>query len=412
MEIHALLLDLMIVLLSARVLAEVAARLGAPPVIGELTAGVLLGPSLLGWVDASGPMVLLAEIGIILLLFEVGLETDVSLLLRTGAKSVTVAAAGLLVPFVLAFGLAHWVFDRSLLTSLFVGGTLTATSIGVTMRVLSDLGRHQSREGRVVLGAAVLDDVMGVVLLAVLYEFSIGGGVNLTNAGKVLLFVGVFFLIAPVAAKAISAVIDRFDAVSPIPGLIPTTILSLVLLFAWLAHVVGAPQLLGGFAAGLALSRRFFLPFGLAIRTRPAFAARIEEQMKPVIHLFTPLFFVTVGLSVNLRLVDWGSPFIWVVSLSLAAVAVVSKMVGAFLIRETTFLKVVIGLAMVPRGEVGLVFAELGRTSGILGNDMYAALVLVIALTTLLPPFGLKALYRRHGPLPEDEGDDAGGRPP
>jgi Kef-type K+ transport system membrane component KefB len=415
MEIHALLLDLMIVLLSARVLAEVAARLGAPPVIGELTAGVLLGPSLLGWVDASGPMVLLAEIGIILLLFEVGLETDVSLLLRTGAKSVTVAAAGLVVPFVLAFGLAYWAFDRTLLTALFVGGTLTATSIGVTMRVLSDLGRHQSREGRVVLGAAVLDDIMGVVLLAVLYEFSIGGGVNLTNAGKVLLFVGVFFLMAPVAAKAISAVIDRFDAVSPIPGLIPTTILSLVLLFAWLAHVVGAPQLLGGFAAGLALSRRFFLPFGLAIRTRPAFAARIEEQMKPVIHLFTPLFFVTVGLSVNLRLVDWGSPFIWAVSLSLVVVAVVSKMVGAFLIRETTFLKVVIGLAMVPRGEVGLVFAELGRTSGILGNEMYAALVLVIAFTTLLPPFGLKALYRRWGPPPEDggeEGDEAGARPP
>jgi Kef-type K+ transport system membrane component KefB len=231
--------------------------------------------------------------------------------------------------------------------------------------------------------------------------------VNLVGAGKVLLFVGLFFLIAPVMAKGLSAVIDRFDAVSPIPGLIPTTILSLVLFFAWLAEVVGAPQLLGGFAAGLALSRRFFLPFGLAIRTRPEFAARIEGQMRPVIHLFTPIFFVTVGLSLNLRVVDWGSPFIWLLSLSLLAAAVAGKVIGALLIRETGFLKVIIGLAMVPRGEVGLVFVELGRTSGILGDELYAALVIVIALTTLLPPFAMKALYRRYGAPPDPEGAPA-----
>jgi len=402
-EIHTLLLDLMVILLSARVLAEVAARLGAPSVIGELVAGVLLGPSLLGWVTPTGPILLLAEIGIILLLFEVGLETDVSRLLKTGAASIQVAAWGLVLPFVLAFVLAHYVFDRPLLASLFAGGALTATSIGITVRVLSDLGRHQAREGRVVLGAAVLDDIMGVVLLAVLYEFSVEGGVNPVSAAKVLLFVGMFFVLAPVLAKVISAVIDRFDAVSPIPGLIPTTILSLVLFFAWLAHVVGAPQLLGGFAAGLALSRRFFLPFGMAIRTRPEFAARIEEQMKPVIHLFTPVFFVAVGLSLNLRLVDWGSSLIWAISLSLLVAAVVGKVAGALLIREPMRLRVIVGLAMVPRGEVGLVFAELGRTSGILGDTLYAALVIVIALTTLLPPFAMKAIYRRYPPPPEPE---------
>jgi Na+:H+ antiporter len=395
MEIHTLFLQLTVILLSARVMAEVAARLGAPPVIGELAAGVVLGPSLLGWVAPEPALRLLAEIGIILLLFEVGLETDAAGLVRTGRASLQVALYGLVLPFGFGFFLARGAFGLDLLPALFVGGTLTATSIGVTVRILGDLGRQQSREGRVVLGAAVLDDVMGVVLLAVLYEFSLGGGVSLANAGKVILFIGLFFLLATPAAKGISAVIDRFDAASPIPGLIPTTIVSLVLLFAWLAHVVGAPELLGGFAAGLALSRRFFLPFGLAIRTRPEFAERIEHQMKPVIHLFTPIFFVMVGLSLNLRVVDWGSPAIWLLSGSLFVVAVAGKMIGALLIRETPVTRLLIGLAMVPRGEVGLIFAELGRTAAILADDTYAALVLVIALTTVAPPFAMKWVYRR-----------------
>jgi len=398
MEVHVLFLQLTVILLAARVMAEVAGRLGAPPVIGELVAGVILGPSVFGWVAPEPAIKLLAEIGIILLLFEVGLETDAASLVRTGRASLQVAIYGLVLPFGLGFVLAHGAFGLGLLPSLFVGGTLTATSIGVTVRVLSDLGRQQAREGRVVLGAAVLDDVMGVVLLALLYEFSIGGGVSAANAGKVVLFIGLFFLLATPAAKAISVVIDRFDAVSPIPGLIPTTIVSLVLFFAWLAHAVGAPELLGGFAAGLALSRRFFLPFGVAIRTRPEFAERIEDQMKPVIHLFTPIFFVMVGLSLNLRLVDWGSPTIWLLSGSLFLVAVVGKMAGAFLIRETPIRRLLIGLAMVPRGEVGLIFAELGRTAGILADEAYAALILVIASTTVAPAFVMKWVYARYGP--------------
>jgi len=398
MEIHILFLQLTVILLAARVMAEVAARLGAPPVIGELLAGVILGPSLLGWVAPEPAIKLLAEIGIILLLFEVGLETDAASLVRTGRASLVVALWGLVLPFGLGYGIAHHAFGLGLLPSLFVGGTLTATSIGVTVRVLSDLGRQQSREGGIVLGAAVLDDVMGVVLLALLYEFSIGGGVSFANAGKVVVFIALFFALATPAAKAISAVIDRFDAVSPIPGLIPTTIVSLVLFFAWLAHAVGAPELLGGFAAGLALSRRFFLPFGLAIRTRPEFAERIEGQMKPVIHLFTPIFFVMVGLSLNLRLVDWGSPTIWLLSGALFVVAVAGKMVGAFLVRAAPVTRLLIGLAMVPRGEVGLIFAELGRTAGILGDTPYAALILVIALTTVAPAFVMKWVYGRYGP--------------
>jgi Kef-type K+ transport system membrane component KefB len=396
MESHDFFLTLLIILLTARIFAELATRLQAPSVIGELFAGVVLGPSLLGWIEPTEAIRLMAGIGIILLLFAVGLETDVKRLVSTGLESIVVALAGFILPFVLGFGLAYGLFELPLMVSLFVGGTLTATSIGITVRVLSDLKRQHSKEGQIVLGAAVLDDVMGVVLLALLYEFSIGGGVSLVNTGKVLIFIAAFFVLAPVAAKLMSVVIKRFDARSEIPGLIPTTIVSLVLFFAWLAYVIGAPELLGGFAAGLALSRRFFLPLGIALHSDEAFAERIETQTKPIVQLFTPIFFVMVGLSLNLREIDWSSPFIWLFSLSLLVAAVAGKLFGALLVREIWTVRWMIGTAMIPRGEVGLIFAELGRESGVFSNDVYAGMVIVIALTTLLPPFFMKWYYRRY----------------
>ena len=397
MHAHDFFLNLLIILLTARVFAELATRLKSPAVIGELFAGVVLGPSLLGWIEPTQAIRLMAGIGIILLLFEVGLGTDVKRLVSTGLESIVVALAGFILPFLFGFGLAYGLFELPLLVSLFIGGTLTATSIGITVRVLSDLKRQHSKEGQIVLGAAVLDDVMGVVLPALLYEFSIGGGVNLVNTGKVLIFVAAFFVLAPAAAKLMSVIIKGFDASSEIPGLIPTTIVSLVLFFAWLAHVIGAPELLGGFAAGLALSRRFFLPLGVALHADEAFAARIEAQTKPIVQLFTPIFFVMVGLSLNLREIEWSSPFIWLFSLSLLVAAVAGKLFGALLVKESWRVRWMIGTAMIPRGEVGLIFAELGRESGILSNEVYAGMVIVIALTTLLPPFVMKWYYRRYG---------------
>jgi Kef-type K+ transport system membrane component KefB len=398
MDISSPLLQIMVILLAARLLAEVATRLKAPSVIGELLAGVILGPSVLGWMAPSDTIRVLAEIGIILLLFEVGLETDILNLARTGGKSAVVALVGFILPFLLGFAVARTLLDLEMLPALFVGGTLTATSIGITVRVLSDVKRQDSTEGRIVLGAAVLDDVIGVVLLALLYEFSIGGGISLVNTGKVLLFVLLFFALAAPAAKLISLVIKRYEAVSETPGLLPTTLVSLVLFFAWLAHAVGAPELLGGFAGGLALSRRFFLPFGAALHADPAFSQRVEHQMKPIIHLFTPMFFVMVGLSLNLRDVDWGSAFIWYFAITLLIVAAAGKLAGALLIREPWPTRWLTGVAMIPRGEVGLIFTELGRSSGIFDNQTYAGMVIVIALTTLLPPFVIKAMYRRYQP--------------
>lgn len=396
MENQTFFLYLLAILLTARIFAELATRLKTPPVIGEILAGVVLGPSLLGWVEPVEIIKLLAEIGIILLLFKVGLETDVRRLAQTGIKAAIVALPGFFLPLLAGFALAFWVFNLSLLASLFIGGTMTATSIGITVRVLADLKHQDSVEGQIVLGAAVLDDILGVVLLALLYEFSVGGGVNVGNIGKVMLFIAAFFVFAPVAARLISIVIKRFDSASEIPGLITTTIISLVIFFAWLAHAIGAPDLLGGFAAGLALSRRFFLPFGAALRADPEFTSHIERQMGPVIHLFTPIFFVMVGLSLNLREIDWGSGFIWQFSLSLFAISVVGKLSGALAIKEPWQVRLMVGTAMIPRGEVGLIFAELGRIAGVFTNEIYAGMVIVIAMTTLLPPFAMKWLYGRY----------------
>lgn len=398
MEASAFFLSLVLVLLVARVFGELAAWMNVPPVMGEMLAGIMLGPSLLGWVEVNNIIQTLAEIGLILLLFEVGLDTDLSCLVKSGHKASVVAIGGFIAPFLGGFLLSYWLFDLSLLLSLFVGGTLTATSIGVTVRVLRDLKRHKSREAQVVLGAAVLDDILGVVLLALLYEFSVYGGISLTNASKVLIFIAIFMMLAPIVAKLMAETIGRYNKTSKIDGLIPTTIVTLVLFFAWLAHLVGAPALLGGFAAGLALSRRFFLPFGAALmHSDGKFVRGIGHSMRPIIQLFTPIFFVTVGLSLNLQEVDWSSATVIWMSAVFILLAMFSKLAGALLIREAVHFRWAVGIAMIPRAEVGLIFAELGRISGVFDNDIYAVMIITIAATTILPPFILKWFYGRFG---------------
>jgi len=403
METHIVLLQIAAILLGARICAEIAVRLNTPAIMGELCAGILLGPSLLGWISPNDVIRLLAEIGIILLLFEVGLETDFNRLIKAGPRAVVVAVGGFILPFIMGFATSYLLFEQPLLVALFIGGTLTATSIGITVRILSDLGRHRSHEGQVVLGAAVIDDLLGVFLLAVLYEFASGGEVDLVNVGRIGAYVGLFFLLAPVAAKLLSPLIKRFHDASDVPGMIPIVLVSLVLIFAGIAHGLGAPHLLGGFVAGVALSRRFFLPFGAALQTDPEFTLRIHDQMRPIIQLFTPIFFVMVGLSLDLRAIDWTSAFIWWFSLAIAVVAILSKLAAPWLIAETPARRIAIGMAMVPRGEVGLIFAEIGRVAGIFDAVIYAGMVLVIAYTTLASPIWIKSYYRIYGSrLPDD----------
>lgn len=395
MDAHNILIELVIILIAARIFGEIAAFFKIPSVIGELSAGIVIGPTFLHWVSLSPPLQLLAQIGIILLLFEVGIETDIGKLATSGFKAFVVAILGVGFPFLFGFLLSFYYFHFSLLTSLFVGSTLIATSIGVTLRVLRDFKRQNSSETPIVIGAAILDDILGIILLSILYEFSVSGHLNLWNAGKVFLYIALFLLIAPIAAKLVSQTIKKWDEKSEIPGLLPALIVSFILLFSWVAHELGAPDLLGGLSAGLALSRQFFFPFASFLRQSLSFSQRVEAEMKPIVHLFTPIFFVAIGLSLDLTTVQWDLKEVWVFMSSLLFAAILGKLLaGLFIKNESWISRFIIGTAMVPRGEVGLVFANLGLTVGAFDPTLYAAIILVIALTTLISPLILRWLFR------------------
>ncbi len=400
MEVSHFLLLFALLLVFARVLGEIAKYFAIPAVLGELCAGVLLGPSLLNLIQPSAIWDILSEIGVVLLLFEVGLESDFQRLTQTGKKPYLVASMGFFTPLVLTYLLTQYVFHLSTLTSLFIAGTLTATSIGITVRVLSDLKQRHSHEAQIVIGAAVLDDVFGVLLLALLYDFAMTKTLSLSSTAQTGLYIVLFLIATPIVAKLLFNALDIFDLKKDSPGFLLTLTFSLILFCSALAHLIGAPLILGGFAAGLAASKQFSpqlraRPFiKRFFQPNPQLSERIEHQTRPLIQLFTPIFFVTVGASLNLHEIPWHSGFIWLLTLSLFAVAILGKLVSGFVIKEPLALQIKIGTSMIPRGEVGLIFAKLGLMSAALDSLEYASLILVVALTTFLPPFMLKGLYR------------------
>jgi Kef-type K+ transport system membrane component KefB len=395
MEIHNFFLTLFLILIVARFLGELFARFGIPSVLGELTAGILLGSSVLGIVAPNEILKILAEIGIILLLFEVGLETDFHRLKEAGWKSFTVAILGVLIPFIASFATAYFLFSFPFDISLFIGGTFTATSIGITLRVLKDIHMEQTNIAQIVIGAAVIDDIIGIILLVFIYDFAVSHEVGFYHTAQVDGMVVMFLIIAPVLAKFLSHLIHKFHGKQLVPGYIPTIIISLILLFSYLSHMVGAPAILGSFAAGVALSRRFFLPFGTMLRSNEILLNEVQSNMTPIIQIFTPIFFVMVGLSVDLSIIDFGSPAFWIQGIIFIIIAFFSKFAAAFFIYQKSLRNnAVIGISMVPRGEVGLIFAEMGRVNGVLPNDVYAMLIFVIIITTVLPPFWLKKYFK------------------
>ncbi|QOY55751.1 cation:proton antiporter [Candidatus Sulfurimonas marisnigri] len=395
MEAHDFFLTLFLILIVARILGEAFARFGIPSVLGELFAGVLLGSSILGIVEPNEILKILAEIGIILLLFEVGLETDFTRLKNAGTKSLIVALLGVILPFSFGLLIAYYIFEFSFDISLFVGGTLTATSIGITLRVLKDIHMENTNIAQIVIGAAVIDDIIGIILLVFIYDFSISHETNFKHTLSVAGMVMMFLVLAPILAKSLSYMIHKFNGKDLVPGYIPTIIISLILLFAYLSHLVGAPAILGSFAAGIALSRRFFLPFGTFLSTNEILLGEVQKSMTPIIQIFTPIFFVMVGLSMDLRVIDFSSSSFWIMGLSFITIAFLTKFIGAFFIIQSCIRNnVIIGISMIPRGEVGLIFAEMGRVNGILPNDIYAMLIFVIIITTVVPPFLLKKYFR------------------
>ncbi len=391
MDVSTLFLHIAIMLLAGKMLGEFFAKIGIPSVLGEVTAGVILGQSLLGLIPLDQAIKVLAELGIILLLFEVGLEADLHMLIKTGAWAVLAAAVGAVLPFAGGFAVSYYFFDQDLMTSLFIGGALTATSIGITVRVLTDLGKHKDRFAQIVLGAAVLDDILGVVVLAALYEFSKTKEVHLDATFNLVFHIALFFILAPILANIMARLISLMARVMASLDFIPPSIMALILFFAYLAHKVGSPEILGSFTAGLALSRRFVVPFASFLRTDEKLLHKIEEGIRPLVWTLAPIFFVSVGLALNLKAIDFSSAEFWMFAGTLILIAIVGKVLCGFVVLGIPFReKLNIGFSMMPRGEVGLIFAEFGRSFKILDDVNYAVIVFVVAVTTFLAPILLK----------------------
>lgn len=394
MEIHLIFFYLALLLFFARLTGDIFAKFGIPSVIGEIFIGIILGQSVLGIIPISDVMKLLAELGIILLLFHIGLEADLRQLKKVGFSAIAVALTGAIAPMTIGFLVSYFFLNFSAITSLFIGGTLTATSIGITVRVLEDIGKMKERFAQIVLGAAVLDDIFGVVVLTALYEFSKSQEIHLNAILLLTLYIGTFFLFAPIIGKIFAYLVSTLSKKLNTLDFVPPVVVAIILLFAFAAHEIGSPEILGAFTAGIAFSRRFTIPFAAAFQTDKDIIHKIEESLNPLIWLFTPIFFVYVGLQLNLKAIDFTSVDFWLMSFVIFVVAFTTKLSAGFFIKGSLKEKLSVGFSMLPRGEVGLIFAEFGRLSGIYDNTTYAVIIFVVALTTLLSPIILKSIWK------------------
>ena len=381
MEFRELLLGLLVVWLVAKAAGEGMERIGQTPVLGELMAGVIIGPGVLGLVHESEVLHALAEFGVLILLFEVGLESDLDELLEAGLQATLVAVVGVILPFAAGYGLMHWL-GHPPLVAIFVGATLTATSVGITARVLADIGRLGEPAANVVLGAAVVDDVLGLVILAVVTGAAQTGSVSPGSAalltGKAVVFLAVAILLGVRLAPTVVGWIARMRA----RGTLVVYAVVFALALAIVADRIGLATIIGAFAAGLILAKTDR-------------RAHIEERIRPVADLFVPIFFVTVGMKVEPAMLN---PFAgnaqFGLAMMLTGLAVASKLAAGLVVYRKGIPRWPVGVGMVPRGEVGLIFAGTGLAVGVIAADLYSALVVAVMLTTFVAPPWLKALYR------------------
>jgi Na+:H+ antiporter len=375
-----LLLVLAAALLVTRTLSALAEKVGQPAILGELVGGILLGASALGILDPNEPAIhMLSQLGLLILLFEIGLATDLRALAKVGGTATVIAVVGVVLPFV---------FGYAALATMGIGGVaaivcaaaLTATSIGISTRVLAELGFLQTREGRVVLGAAVLDDIIGLVILSVIASFA--AGVAITTTGIVRTSAVAFGFVVITLLVGGFVVPPLFRAAKRLRS--PTTIAVLGLTFGFalaaLAGLLGSAVIVGAFVAGVLLN-------GIQQRDEIlGFAA-------PIGSLLTPIFFAVVGASVDLRaLVE---PRTLLITVVLLVAGGVGKLIAAYVPVWFKGNKALIGTAMLPRGEVELIVAQTGLAMGALDASLFGAITLMVLLTTLLSPPLIQAVARR-----------------
>ena len=388
-QIVELLGVLAIVLAAARLLGAAACRIGQPAVLGELLAGVVLGASVLGLIDLgnhhdpqNAVFLFLQEVGVVLLLFEIGLETDLVQLLRVGASSTAVALAGVVLPFAGGFLVCHCC-GLGNIVGVVAGAALTATSVGITARVLDDLGRLHEAESQIVLGAAVIDDILGLIILTVVAGLAAGQEPTIGKVAAITALAFGFLIGTLVVGNFLVPPLARWLSGLAVPGMLTTFAILLAFGLAWGAEMAGSASIIGAFAAGLLLRRT---PQG----------HDIEKAIVPLGHFFVPIFFVVVGASVDVRTFVPRDAAGWR-TLAVGGLLIVVAVLGKFAAGYVPFWfrgrKAVIGVGMVPRGEVGLIFAQMGLAVGVFDKALFSAVTLMVMVTTFLTPPLLKILF-------------------
>lgn len=420
------LLWLAVIILSARFFAPLAQKVGFPAVLGELLLGVFLGNLGLlgiGYFDsiAKDPIIMfMAELGVIILLLQIGLETRLGDLVSVGVRASAVGMVGIVVPFVLgAFVVGPMLLPgKDFNAYLFLGATLAATSVGITGRVFRDLGQLKMPEAQIVLGAAVIDDVLGLVILAVVSSLVQAGSVSFGQVGMIIgeavLFLGGSIVIGRAIAPHLMRWVSRLDDSH---SMLFSMVLAIGLLMAWLAHAVGLAPIIGAFAAGLLFEPVFLKEFetpkvvqeiepllrdGIPASRQDQIRSVLkrhtshqhEHMIEPIGYFFVPVFFVLTGMQVDLATLS--DPKTVMVALGVTAAAVVGKLVAGFAAGKGKN-PWIVGWGMVPRGEVGLIFAMVGKSLGVMSETMFSVIVIMVILTTLLTPPILTMLLRRKG---------------
>ena len=395
MSIAELLTALIAIFVAAKVFGTLAERLGQPAVLGELIGGVVIGVSGFHLVRPHDTTIhLLAELGVILLLFLIGLETDLKRLMSVGGSATAVAIVGVVLPFGLGVGFGA-LLGFPMMVSVFLGAALTATSVGITARVLSDLGRLKDDESQVILGAAVVDDIIGLILLTLVSTLAGGGALTVLGVGRIILvafgFVVAAILIGSQLAPYLIRLVDRLDMQR---GLFFGSVVFAFLL-ALIAYKVGSAIIIGSFAAGLVLARTDR-------------GHEIEKEIHDIGQFFVPIFFVVVGAAIDLHSVNPmtadGRRHL-LIGLGLTVLAVIGKYAAGLAVRKPGLKKSVIGVGMIPRGEVGLIFAQIGLSTKLLSPGLFSAVALMVMLTTFLAPPLLRRLLVPGVPDPVDRCD-------
>jgi Kef-type K+ transport system membrane component KefB len=412
------LLSLVVIYITSKLGGEISRKLDFPPVLGELIGGVLIGASALHLIVFSGNgsgaaesvtmtvlqfiesltpealnavfqsqsevISLLAELGVIILLFEIGLESDVRELQKVGYQATIVACVGVAVPFGVGTAGLVTLFHVPTIPAVFAGAALTATSIGITSKVLSELGQLKSREGQIIVGAAVIDDILGIIVLAVVASLAKTGEVDILNVIYLIVSATVFLVGSIFLGKFFNKSFISIGKLLKTRGNLIIPAMVFAFFMAFIGNAIHLEAILGAFAAGLVLDETDE-------------RKELDEQIKPVADILVPIFFVTVGARVDLSVLNPAIPENregLIISAFLIGIAIVGKVVtGWAVFGQPGINRLAIGFGMIPRGEVGLVFAAIGTASGVLDKALQAAIIIMVILTTFLAPPLLRLVF-------------------